>query len=285
MDTIKLFNLTAAIMAAITAPYSSTNASSPLTPRRLSHTGPYDPITTSSPLLANHTIYQPANITAITKTAPALVWGNNACNATTSTDPYAALNLELASWGMLILSCGSPASAFSALAQHAGAEGAWQNVSKEVGVLGTSCSGVGLYSAAQHLGVLSLAVLDTDLGQGERESTEETGQAARNTTVPVFYFSTSMSTGLVSLDAPAGVRSDFNAVAKGVPSWFGVLPGADIGDMLNEGGAGKLGRATRFWAQWMVAGEQEGSGFFVDAEGAESEGWTVMRKGLDVLSS
>ncbi|KAL1594670.1 hypothetical protein SLS59_008720 [Nothophoma quercina] len=131
-------------MAAIIAPYSTTNASSPLTPRQLSHTGPYDPVITSSPLLANHTIYQPANLTAITKAAPVVVWGNNACNATTSTDPYATLNLELASWGMLILSCGSPVSAFSALAQHAGAAGAWKNVSKEVGVLGTSCSGVGL---------------------------------------------------------------------------------------------------------------------------------------------
>lgn len=149
-------------------------------------------------------------------------------------------------------------------------------------MLGTSCGASELYAAAEEAQVLSLAVLDT----GKTGSTQETRAMAANATVPLFYFSASSgSTAFYALDEPSvRVRADFDAVAEGVPAWYGVLPGTGV-EILGEGGAGKMGRAARFWAQWMVGGEQSGSEFFVDAAGAESEGWTVVRKGLDVLVS
>ncbi|KAF2622071.1 hypothetical protein BU25DRAFT_218431 [Macroventuria anomochaeta] len=281
MDTIKFLNLTSSIIAAISAPYNSTSATSPLTARQVSGTGPYAPTTTSNPLLPMHTIYQPANLFVVADSVPVIIWGNSICN-TMSGDPYKTLNEELASWGMMVLACGEAASALNTVESQAGKD-AWEKVDKEkVGMLGTSCAGADLYTAAEDPRVLSLAILDT----GKTSSTAETRAMAANTTKPVFYFSTaSTDTGLVSLDHGAsGVRADFNAVAKGVPTWYGVLPGTDV-EMLSEGSAGKMGRAGRFWAQWMVGGNQSSSEFFVDAAGAESEGWTVVRKGMDVLVS
>lgn len=282
MDTIKLFNITASILAAISAPYNSSSTSLPLTARQVSGTGPYNSVTTSSTLLPDHTIYQPSNLTAVTESMPIIVWGNNACNTTSSADPYKTLNEELASWGMLVLTCGSSVSALKVIESQVGRD-EWANVDTEkLGMLGTSCGGADVYTAAEDPRVLSLAVL----GTGKTSSTEETRTMAANATKPVFYFSaTSSVTGLVSLDTPSkGVRTDFDAVAKGVPAWYGVLPGTGM-ETLSEGSAGKLGRAVRFWAMWMVGGEQSSSEFFVDAVGAESEGWTVVRKGLDVLVS
>lgn len=277
MDAVKFLNLTSAIMAAISAPYNSSSAAPPLTARQVSGTGPYAPITTTNPLLPAHTIYQPSDLSAVADSVPVIIWGNDVCNATTGNDPYKTLNEELASWGMLVLACGASEAALKVVEVRAGKNG-WMNVDKEkAGMLGTSCAGTDLYTAAEDPRILSLAVLDT----AETLSTQETRAMAANATRPLFYFSTDTGLGLLGGGA-SGVRPDFDAVAKGMPAWYGVLPGTDV-EMLSEGSAGKMGRAGRFWAQWMVGGNQSSSEFFMNVSGAESEGWTVVRKGMDVL--
>lgn len=276
MATTKLSSLIPALLATFSLPYTSIAAH--VTTRQLSTTGPYNATTTSLPLLTSHTIYTPLNLSTITGPVPILIWGNNACNTTTSHDPYAALNAELASWGAVVMACGSGVAALHSMAATAEQQ-AWANVNTaQVGMLGTSCGGVETYTAGEDERVLSLAVLDSRVG-----STQESRKMAQNATKPVFFFSTALaSPDGVGIGTDGGVEGDFDAIAKGVPSWFGVLPGMDD-EMMGEGGAGKMGRAGRFWAQWMVSGNQTGSEFFVDASGAESEGWTVMRKGLDIL--
>lgn len=278
MPAFKHLTLTSTLLVALSFPNAT--ASALLTTRKASTTGPYPTTTTSFPKLPSHTIYAPSNFSAVPDTIPVLIWGNNACS--TTGDPYKVLNEELASWGMLVLACGAPVSALRTIPSHAG-EGEWANIDgQKIGMLGTSCGGVELYTAAEDERVLSLAVLDTGSAS---TSTQESRRLAANATKPVLFFSTeSASARFVSLDGGEGVKGEFDAIAKGVPAWYGVLPGTDVGT-LDEGGAGKMGRAVRFWAQWMVAGNEMGSEFFVDAAGAESEGWTVVRKGLDVLVS
>ncbi|KAF9699540.1 hypothetical protein EKO04_002665 [Ascochyta lentis] len=256
MGGIPFLYLTSTIMAAITPAAS-------LTTRQISATGPYAPKTTTSTLLPSHTIYQPSDLSAVPDSLPVVIWGNDACNSTSAKDPYKALNEELASWGAMVFACGPPTPVLALLESDAGKE-AWENVDAD--------------KIAENPLVLSLAVLDVK----HALSTEETRAVVANATKPVFWFSAE-SAGLVTLDqGKMGVRADFDAVAKGVPAWYGALPGVD-GEVLGEGAAGKMGRAGRFWTQWMVGGNQTASEFFVDAAGAESEGWTVVRKGLDVL--
>ncbi|KZM25563.1 uncharacterized protein EKO05_0001858 [Ascochyta rabiei] len=275
MDGLTFFNLTSTIMAAIASyrPPHNTIAIS-LATRQVSGTGPYAPKTTSSPLLPSHTIYQPSNLSGATESTPVIIWGNNACTSTAS-DPYKDLNEELASWGAMVFACGPSAPVLSLLESHA----SFENIdTAKLGMLGTSCESSALYAAAENPLVLSLAVLDVK----PAVSSAETRALAANATKPVFWFSAGAA-GFAPLDRNrGGARADFDAVARGVPAWYGALPGAD-GEVLDEGSAGKMGRAGRFWAQWMVEGNQTASGFFVDAAGAESEGWTVARKGMDVL--
>lgn len=214
-----------------------------------------------------------------------MVWGNAACNTTTGRDPYKNLNEELASWGTLVLACGDPEVALKVLENRRQVGGEDEGVSVDmakVGMLGTSCGGADLYTAAEDARVLSLAVVDAEGVAGSRD----TRALAANATKPVFFFSAAppvVVEGKVGAGVQ-GIKADFKAVAKGVPAWYGALPGTDV-QTLSEGSAGKLGRAARFWAQWMVEGDQRGKEFFIDASGAESEGWTVTRKGLDVLVS
>lgn len=280
MPSLNLLNLTS-LLSAIHAPHALQNQPT----RQLSGSGPYAPLTTTHALLPHHTLYQPAHLSILygptpNETVTVVIWANSACNTKTNNDPYSALNAELASWGMLVLACGLAGAALDAVEAQAGT-GAWESVDKgRLGMLGTSCGGKGVYTAAQDRRVLSLAVLETEDGKGGAE----TVALATNMTKPVFYFHASeAATEVGVLDSgTSGTRRDYEAVARGIPAWYGALPGTDV-QTLSEGSAGKLGRAVRFWAQWMVGGEQEGKEFFLEAAGAESEGWTVARKGMDVL--
>ncbi|KAJ4985993.1 hypothetical protein SVAN01_08471 [Stagonosporopsis vannaccii] len=288
-----------------------------LAPRALTATGPHTPLTTSHPHL-NHTVYAPANLAALPAPVPAIVWANDACGATTpgtdKIDPYVELNREVASWGFVVLGCGAADAALQVLASTGatgdgasnggsgnGISAAWAHVETGAfGMLGSSCGGAGVYSAAEDARVLSLAVVEVDgagAGRASRgPSAEESRRKAANATKPVFYFSASAhSSSSVGLDASSsagstaagmlaeGMRAEFAAVAQGVPAWFGRLPGTDA-ETLKEAGAGKLGRAVRFWAAWMLRGEEGsgGSGFFTE-KGAEGEGWTGEGRGLGVL--
>ena len=280
MPSLNLLNLTS-LLSAIHAPHALQTQPT----RQLSGSGPYAPLTTTHALLPHHTLYQPAHLSTLygptpNETVPVVIWANNACNTKTNNDPYSALNAELASWGMLVLACGPASAALDVVEAQAGT-GAWESVEKgRLGMLGTSCGGKGVYTAAQDRRVLSLAGLQTEVGQGGAD----TVALATNMTKPVFYFhATEAATEVGVLDSStSGTRRDYEAVAKGIPAWYGALPGTDV-QTLSEGSAGKLGRAVRFWAQWMVGGEQEGKEFFLGGAGAESEGWTVARKGMDVL--
>ena len=280
MPSLNLLNLTS-LLSAIHAPHALQNQPT----RQLSGSGPYAPLTTTHALLPHHTLYQPAHLSTLygptpNETVTVVIWANSACNTKTNNDPYSALNAELASWGMLVLACGLAGAALDAVEAQAGT-GAWESVDKgRLGMLGTSCGGKDVYTAAQDRRVLSLAVLETEDGKGGAE----TVALATNMTKPVFYFHASeAATEVGVLDSgTSGTRRDYEAVVRGIPAWYGALPGTDV-QTLSEGSAGKLGRAVRFWAQWMVGGEQEGKEFFLEAAGAESEGWTVARKGMDVL--
>jgi hypothetical protein len=176
---------------------------------------------------------------------------------------------------MMVLTCGDATSALSFLADQAGKE-QWQKIGTEVGMLGTSCAGASLFEQGQDPRILSLAIMDT---KGAVVDTEDIGKVVANMTKPVFWLSSSAD---ATSQGETRVKMDYNAMAKGVPAWYGVLPGTDA-QILDEGSAGKMGRAARFWAQWMVDGNETASEFFTSAAGAESEGWTVMRKGMDVL--
>lgn len=255
-----------------------------LLPRSLTTTGPHPPLTTTHPNLT-HTVYVPAALASLAAPVPAIVWANDACATTTTAgiereDPYAQLNREVASWGFAVFACGEAVDAVGVLSGEARDGGAWARVeSGAVGMLGSRCGGAGVYAAAEDARVLSLAVLDVS---GEGTSTEETRRRAASATKPVFFFKNSAVTPSAGAQGE-GTRADFVAVAQGVPAWFGVLPGTDA-ETLKEGGAGKLGRAVRFWASWMLKGEEGrgGSAFFTE-EGAEGEGWTGEGRGLGVL--
>ena len=281
MPSLNLLNLTSTLLSALHAPLAHQTQPT----RQLSGTGPYTPLTTTHALLPHHTLYQPSHLSTLygptpNETVPVVIWANSACNAKTNSDPYAALNAELASWGMLVLACGPAGAALDVVEAQAGT-GKWENVDKgRLGMLGTSCGGKGVYEAARDRRVLSLAVLETEEGKGGAD----TVALATGMTKPVFYFHASEAATEVGVldSSTAGARRDYEAVARGIPAWYGALPGTDV-QTLSEGSAGKLGRAVRFWAQWMVGGEQEGKEFFLEAAGAESEGWTVVRKGMDVL--
>ncbi|KAF3001801.1 hypothetical protein E8E13_002439 [Curvularia kusanoi] len=297
--------LLSSLLSTLTSTTPSSSSSSSSTTHSLIGTGPYAPTTSTSPALPRHLIYQPTTLSTMygpdaNDSIPVIIWANNACTKTT--DPYAKLNSELASWGMLVLACGPSSSALAALDKYAGVEGSdWASIEKDgVGMLGTSCGGAGVYAAANDSRVLSLGILDSGVGTGAGKGVSNSGSAggreqdttslAKSATKPVFYFQTSPLYISGTKDAVSGtqeispVEKYFNAVAKGVPAWYGVLPGSDV-QTLSEGSAGKLGRAVRFWAMWMVGGQQQDAkAFFVDARGAESEGWTVVRKGMGVLS-
>ncbi|KAG9199690.1 hypothetical protein G6514_008245 [Epicoccum nigrum] len=282
MPSLNFLNLPSTLLSALHAPHALQETQPT---RQLSSTGPYTPLITTYALLPHHTLYQPSHLSTLygptpNETVPVVIWANSVCNAKTNNDPYAALNAELASWGMLVLACGPAGAALDVVEAQAG-QGAWESVDKgRLGMVGTSCGGKGVYAAAQDKRVLSLAVLEAEDGKGGADA----GALAARMTQPVFYFHASeAATEVGVLDSgTSGTRRDFEAVAKGIPAWYGALPGTDV-QTLSEGSAEKLGRAVRFWAQWMVGGEQEGKEFFLEASGAESEGWTVVRKGMDVL--
>lgn len=282
MPSLNFLNLTSTLLSALHGPHALHTQPT----RHLSGTGPYTPLTTTHALLPHHTLYQPAHLSTLygpspNETVPVVIWANTACNPKTNNDPYSVLNAELASWGMLVLACGPASAALDVVEAQAGT-GAWESVDKaRLGMLGTSCGGQGVYASSQDKRVLSLAVLETEEGG---KGGADTVALATRMTKPVFYFHASEAATEVGVldSSTVGARRDYEAVAKGIPAWYGALPGTDV-QTLSEGSAGKVGRAVRFWAQWMVGGEQEGKEFFLEAAGAESEGWTVVRKGMDVL--
>lgn len=272
---ITIFNLTSTIMAAISAYHQPYNVSSPsksLTARQFSlpSTGPYPAISTTTPSLPEFTLYQPQNLSSVVEPVRIIVWGNSACEKD-STDQYAEVNLELASQGFMVMACGDTTTVLNFITAKAGING-YEKLSKDrIGLLGTSCGGAAVYEHAEDPRIASLAIFDAG-----NATTDGTHERAANTTKPVFWFVTDET----EVATQGITKPEYDAVEEGVPAWMGMLPGTDV-KTLGEGGAGKVGRVADMWANWVLKGNATAGEYFLEATGAESEGWSVMRKSLE----
>jgi predicted peptidase len=107
--------------------------------------------------LRGHTIYRPRNMTAYAK-MPVVVWGNGACSANGLS--HVNFNLEVASWGIVLIAQGEPNQSGSTTAaqmkqaidwisSNAG-KGNYANVdASRIAAAGMSCGGTEAYAMGE----------------------------------------------------------------------------------------------------------------------------------------
>jgi hypothetical protein len=155
-------------------------------------TGPYKAIYTTDSALPNHTFFQPANLTAVNGTLPVLVWGNGGCSANGLS--HRNFNLEIASWGFIVIASGGPNAGGSTTAKtmkdsidfivKAAGTGTYANVdATKLAAAGMSCGGIEAYEQAQDARVKAIGIFNS--GQ---QSVANTNRIVPPITKSVFFF-------------------------------------------------------------------------------------------------
>ncbi|KAI9368146.1 Alpha/Beta hydrolase protein [Aspergillus egyptiacus] len=251
----------------------------PLSSSQSTGSGPYPAAYTTDPSLPSHTIYKPTTPTPASDPLPVLIWGNGAC-ANDGTD-FANFLTNIASYGYIAIASGPPGGTgstnaammrdaidFITAAAAAGTDGYETVDVGRIAVAGMSCGGLEAYELRDDERVSNLGIFNSGFLDG--------GEAISEVAVPVFYF----LGGRGDIAYPNGMR-DYAAL-QGVPKWVGNYPvghGGTYGDP--DGGA--FGVAAVNWLQFVLKGDAEAAGFFMQG-GAEAAGWQeTASEGLEEL--
>ncbi|KAL2830852.1 Alpha/Beta hydrolase protein [Aspergillus cavernicola] len=247
--------------------------------------GPYPATYFADPTLQTHTIYMPTNPTPSTP-LPILIWGNGACvnNGTR----FANLLTNIASYGFIAIASGPPADGTGTTDSQMMRDAITWITTKSltpttnnsntdsnskyttvdptrIAVAGQSCGGLEAYQLRNdervlHLGIFNSGFFDFSFLPGF-ESPEVIAEVDK----PVFYF----LGGESDIAYENGMR-DYAAL-RNVPKWVGNYPVGHLGTYAEVDG-GVFGAAAVKWLQWVLKGDQDAAGFFLDG-GAEKAGW------------
>ncbi|KAK7037410.1 hypothetical protein VNI00_011160 [Paramarasmius palmivorus] len=246
--------------------------------KRAEGTGPYPAIYEVDPALPGHTVYRPETIPDDLK-LPVVVWGNGACTADGLAHQNS--NLEIASWGIVVIAQGEPGQQGSTTAQQmteaidyiksSAGSGVYANVdASRIAAAGMSCGGIEAYGQVGKVSAIGIF----NSGQFDEAGTNA---VVPGITVPIFFF----LGGPTDIAYNNGMR-DYAAVSEGIPSWVGNFP-VGHGGTYNEPNGGVFGSAAQHYFRWVLRGDTEAAEYFT-GDGAASEGWTVDSKSLDRLN-
>jgi hypothetical protein len=232
---------------------------------------------TVDPSLPGHTIYRPQNMNAFAK-MPVLVWGNGACSADGLS--HVNFNLEIASWGVIVIAQGEPRQGGSTNANQMKQAIDWakNNAGKgtytamdasRLAAAGMSCGGTEALAMVPDSRVTAYGIFNSgNLDAGS------TNRIIPQINVPIFFF----LGGPSDIAYGNGMR-DYAAVRSGVPSWVGNLP-VGHGGTYGDPKGGKFGTAAQQYFRWVLRGDTSAAAFFT-GNGGQSDGWTVERKSLN----
>ncbi|KFA46377.1 hypothetical protein S40293_11466 [Stachybotrys chartarum IBT 40293] len=209
---------------------------------------------------------------------PVVVWGNGACSANGLS--HVNFNLEIASWGVIIISSGEPNQGGSTsvdmmrgsidwISQNAG-RGTYTNVdASRIAAAGMSCGGTEALAMVPDTRVRAYGIFNSgNLDAGS------TNRIIPQINVPIFFF----LGGPSDIAYGNGMR-DYGAVRSGIPAWVGNLP-VGHGGTYGEPRGGRFGRAAQLFFRWVLRGDTSASSFFT-GNGAQTDGWTVQSKSLN----
>ena len=266
-------------------------------------TGPHPAIKMADPAFPDHVVFRPANLAAVRKPLPILLWGNGGCRG-----DGAASRLfleEIASHGYLAIAPGrilsGPGTPMPAddkdmgksrtadvlagldLAAKANVAGPYKgrlDLSR-VAVAGTSCGGLQVLQAAADPRIKAVVGLHTGFFNDDRAPTtgETTNKAQLKALhTPVLYI----------LGGPRDIayengEDDFTRIDH-VPVMVASHPVGHLGTF-NEVNGGAEARVTLRWLQWQLRGDKAAGRMFAGANCGlcTDRAWTVQRKKLDTL--
>jgi hypothetical protein len=146
---------------------------------------------TVEPSLRGHTVYRPKDMNAFAK-MPVVVWGNGACSADSL--GHVNFNLEVASWGVILIAQGEPRQGGSTNAQqmkqaidwavsNAG-KGAYANMdASRIAAAGMSCGGTEALAMVPDSRVKAYGIFNSgNLNDGD------TNRIIPQVNVPIFFF-------------------------------------------------------------------------------------------------
>ncbi|KAH7322538.1 hypothetical protein B0I35DRAFT_476480 [Stachybotrys elegans] len=230
--------------------------------------------------LPGHTIYRPSDMSSFEQ-MPVVVWGNGACSADSLS--HVNFNLEVAAWGIVLISQGTPGQqgsttpdmmkqAIDWISTNAGT-GNYANVNaSRIAAAGMSCGGTEAYAMVDDPRVSAYGIFNS----GNLDPAQTTSIMPQ-INVPIFFF----LGGPSDIAYENGMR-DYAAVNQGVPTWVGNLP-VGHGGTYGDPRGGKFGTAAQQFFRWALRADSSVNSFFTD-RGAQADGWTVESKSLENLS-
>jgi dienelactone hydrolase len=271
--------------------------------------GPYAVAVEIDPDLPGHTVYRPADLSAVKDKLPVIAYGNGGCaNVGTSAEVFLT---EVASHGYVIAAPGpivhaapgSPPPAGPrvqskpgqmmdtlawAAAENAKAGGAYAgrlDLSK-LAVMGGSCGGLEAIAAAKEPRVKTALVLNSGVIRGAIRNADGSTRAPSGQIpateadlpqirVPIVYL-----VGGPSDRAYPGAEADFAQINQ-VPVFNANLDVGHSGTWREPRG-GEMGRAALAWLNWKLKGDSKAANFFEgpDCGLCKDPRWTVKKKGM-----
>jgi hypothetical protein len=272
--------------------------------------GPYPVVMEMDPTLADHTLYRPADLSAVGRTLPVVAYGAGAClNVGNLTPQFLG---EVASYGYLVVAGGpiiegadSPRADAAvvpdypqnrtaqlletidwAIAQNDVEGGRFEGrlATDKIAVMGHSCGGLQAIAAADDPRVATAVIGNSGIIRTPPADQTRTGRSYRPAGVddlkrlhaPMLY----VSGGPTDQAQPNAVL-DFEAI-EGLPIFHGDIA-TGHGGTYREARGGEYAQVIKDWLNWRLLGDGEAGRTFVgpDCRLCADSRWTVQRKNLE----